>query len=80
MGYDNTNSGALFRNENKKSEKSPEFSGTINADGKEYWLAGWVKESKAGKKFFSLSLTAKDEQSQTTPQPEPAGIPDDIPF
>jgi len=55
MEYDNTNRGTLYRNENKKEENHPDYSGSLNVGGKEFWLSGWVKESKKdGKKFFSL--------------------------
>ena len=58
--YDNTNGGALFHNDRKEKETHPEFRGNINVDGKEYWIKGWKKSSKAGMKFVSLSVTAKD--------------------
>lgn len=59
--YDNTNSGALFKNERKETENQPDYTGSVNVEGTEFWLSGWIKESKAGKKFMSLSVRAKDE-------------------
>lgn len=75
MEYDNSNSGVLFKNDKKETEKHPDYTGTMNADGQDFWLSAWVKTSKAGKKFFSLALTPKEVR-------EPAGNeePDDIPF
>ena len=58
MPFDNTNRGVLFRNEKRTSEKAPEYEGKIDINGKEYRLAAWIKESKAGKKFFSLSIAS----------------------
>lgn len=72
MQYDNTNSGVLFRNEKKQSEKHPDLNGSINSDGRDYWLSAWVNESKDGKKYFKLSLTPKDEQRQPAPRQQPA--------
>lgn len=59
MAYDN-NSGALFKNDRKKTEKHPDFTGTINVNGDEFYLSGWSKEAQqSGKKFISLSVTPK---------------------
>lgn len=79
--YDNTNSGALFRNDRKESERHPDYTGSINVEGKEFWLSGWLRESKAGKKFFSLSVREKEAKPET-PRPS-AGDPaldEDVPF
>ena len=66
MSYDNTNSGMLSRNDRKEKDTHPDFKGAINVDGVDYWLSAWVKEGKPGgkmegRKFFSLSLTPKDD-------------------
>lgn len=58
--YDNTNRGALFKNDKREKESHPEYKGSINVGGNEYWLSAWVKEGKRGK-FFSLSVKAKDD-------------------
>jgi hypothetical protein len=72
MSYDNTNSGMLARNDKKETEKHPDFKGSINVDGVEYWLSAWVREGKeggkmAGRKFFSLSVSPKE---QAAPKPK----------
>jgi hypothetical protein len=66
MSYDNTNSGMLARNDKKETEKHPDFKGSINVDGVDYWLSAWVKEGKPGgkmegRKFFSLSVSPKEQ-------------------
>jgi uncharacterized protein (DUF736 family) len=58
--YDNTNRGALFKNEGKESDSHPDYQGNINVGGKEFWLSAWIKESKAGKKYMSLSVKPKE--------------------
>lgn len=81
--YDNTNRGALFRNNSKEQDNHPDHTGSINIDGKEYYLNAWIKTSQNGNKFFSLSVKPKDEnQSQTTsPAKDSSSSHDgDIPF
>ena len=56
--YDNTNRGALFRGK-KEQESHPDYEGTINVEGKEYYLNAWLKTSKNGNKFMSLSVKPK---------------------
>lgn len=82
--YDNTNRGVLFINDRKESEQHPDRTGTINVGGKEYFLSGWLKTSKQGKQFLSLSVKPKDAAAAPRPATRPAPAqadPDDpIPF
>lgn len=88
MEYDNTNSGALFRNDRKQNENQPDHTGSINVEGVDYWLSAWIKTSKDGKKkFFSLAVKPKDEggfkSGQQAPSRSQQGVEpmhDDIPF
>lgn len=72
--YDNTNRGALFTNDRKEKETHPDFTGSINVDGKEFWIKGWKKTSKKGAKFLSLSVDPKEDQ------PKPAQSDEESPF
>ena len=59
------NSGVLFKEEQKKNEKGPDYRGSININGTEFRLAGWIKESQnSGKKFLSLSVDKDRNQQQ----------------
>lgn len=90
MAYDNTNSGIMARNENRKTDKHPEFSGSINVEGTDYWLSAWVNEGKPGgkmegKKYFSIKLSRKDGGGTTTgrssnPKDYDGIYSEDIPF
>jgi len=62
--YDNTNSGALFKNERKETEKHADYRGSINVEGHDYWLSAWLKTSRNGQKFMSLSVKRKDGTSE----------------
>jgi hypothetical protein len=65
--FDETNRGTLFREERpKEGPTDRDYSGSINIGGTEFWLSGWIKESKkTGKKFLSLSVKPKNEQTKT---------------
>lgn len=76
--FDNTNRGALFRNKEKEAETHPDYKGSINVAGTEFWLSAWIKESKAGQKFMSLSVKAKDDRQ--APKAKPADEDSEIPF
>ena len=68
--YDNTNRGVLFKNDRKEQDNHPDYKGSINIDGQEFWLSAWIKESQKGK-FMSLSVKPKDQQPQQRRAPPP---------
>ncbi len=74
MTYDNTNTGALFPNKNRKTENHPNLTGSINIEGVEHWLSAWTKVDKNNKKYISISLGAPKEarppQNPVTPEPQ----------
>ena len=61
--FDNTNRGSLFKNDKKETETHPDYKGQINVNGDEFWINAWLKTSKQGTKFMSLSVSPKDRQS-----------------
>ena len=84
MEYDNTNRGAIFRNDKKESEKHPDMTGALNVGGTEYYVSAWTKVSKKGSKFLSLSVKAKDAVAapaiQKAKEIVEEDFEDDIPF
>lgn len=72
MAYDNTNSVIIYKNDRRRDEKDAEYTGTVNVDGREFWINLWVKEGKpgtklAGKKFFSGKVRAKQPRTESQP-------------
>ncbi len=67
MAYDNTNRAVLFKNENKKTETHPDYTGNLNFEGVDCFLDAWIKTSESGRKFMSLSVKRKDKQTQEAP-------------
>ena len=73
------NSGVLFANDKKETEKHPHYKGNITVDGKDYWLSAWVKEGKSGK-FMGLAVSPKEEY-QPKQAPKKASFDEsDLPF
>jgi hypothetical protein len=75
--FDDTNRGVLFREEKKSEPADRDYSGSINIAGVEYWLSGWIKTSKKGSKFLSLSVRPKAEAKPVEAKPE---LNDEIPL
>ena len=83
MSYDNTNSGALFKNADKKTDKHPDYRGDINVGGVDHFISAWLKTSKNGTKYMSLSVTEKNANNTRSPpksKPVEDEFNDEIPF
>lgn len=85
MSYENKPlSGALFKNENKRTEKHPDYRGPFyGADGEEMEISAWLRESKKGQRYMSIQVGPKwTPQEARKPQEAPTGEDpnDEIPF
>ena len=84
--YDNTNRGSIWKNEKMRPDKNdPEFTGSLNVNGAEYWVSAWKRKPDASDKAPALSFSIKRKEKDATPQrPVGAGrnadMNDDIPF
>lgn len=81
---DRPGSGIFFREDNKKSERAPDFSGRLVLDDEtmdalvaarrageplEVSIAGWGKQGQSGKSFISMKVqAARSNQSQPSPR------------
>ena len=82
--YDNNNRGQLWGNDKKDSPKHPDFKGSINVDGVEYWLSGWKRKAGANPKApaLSLSISPKDGAANSFKKEQSAADTsfDELPF
>jgi hypothetical protein len=85
--YDRTNTGIVGKNTKKEKDSHPDITGSINVEGKEFWLNGWQKKRNDGTgTFYSLSVKPKEAKSEQRQEPKAqqakAGdqFDDDIPF
>ena len=83
------NSGALFKNEHKEKDTHPDYRGPCVVNGKVLEISAWIKKSKAGKTYMSLSFGepykkeqryAGDEDTAPRKPVKVSDIDDDIPF
>lgn len=93
--FDDEMRGAAFKNDRKtKGDNRPNYTGTVQIEGTEYWVSVWIQEAKSGKregeKFLSFAFNEKDEDggsrksSRSKPsrqEEDPAeDFDDEIPF
>jgi uncharacterized protein (DUF736 family) len=71
-GYDNTNSGALFKEENKRDETDRDHSGRFNFAGRDWWASGWVNEDESGK-WLRVSLAEQNGSDRAAGKLRPVG-------
>lgn len=80
MSNDRTNTGTIAKNTRKTEDKHPDIAGTINVEGKEFWLNGWLrKNSQDGSTFYSLSVKPKEARGYSRDKSN-RQIDDDQPF
>lgn len=79
--YDNSNSGALFKNAKKVDESQPDYTGECEVGGVKHRISAWLKTSKAGKKYMSLAFMLAQETYREGVRHDPEGATDEsIPF
>ena len=94
--YDNTNRGAIWKNDRKTKETHPDYKGSIapqhtcskcsHTETTDYWLNGWLPDENASKNAPKLKFSVAPKEP---PKPIPAAendeltnsaFDDDIPF
>ena len=77
--YDNTNRGVLFNNDRKANANHPDFKGSLNVDGKEFWVSAWNKQGSKGS-FISFSIEEKKDANQTQNSKKTQFDESEVPF
>jgi len=72
---------SIFKNEEKKSEKSPDYSGNVEINGEKFRVALWVKQAKNGKAYLG-GLVSEETLKPAAPKQEVASksYATDLPF
>jgi hypothetical protein len=82
MAYEQRdNSGSMFKNTRKDSDRHADMTGSIMVDGQEYWVNAWRKVDKNNNPWYSFSLKKKEPRQGGGNPPSPRTVSDDeIPF
>lgn len=60
--FDNNLRGVLFKNDRKEKDSHPDYKGSCEIEGVEFWLSAWIKDGQKGK-FMSISFQEKESQN-----------------
>ena len=82
MTYDNTNRGAIWRNDNKQKDTHPDFKGQLNVNGEEYWVSAWKRKPDASPNSpaLSFSIQPKEQSQHNQQKADQPSFEDDLPF
>jgi uncharacterized protein (DUF736 family) len=77
-----TGTGSLFKNDEKLTEAHPDYKGSCMIDDKKFYISAWIKESREGIKYMSLSIQPPLKNGALTKpaRKTAAQADDDIPF
>ena len=67
---DNTNRGAIWPNKKKEKDTHPDFTGSLNVDGVEFWVNAWKRKEGAPSNAPSLSFTVRPKEAKEDHQSE----------
>lgn len=60
--YDNTNRGSIWKNDKKVKDTDPDFTGSVNVAGVEFWVNAWKRKEGANPKAPALSFSIKPKE------------------
>lgn len=64
MAYDERNCGIIRKNDKGDNPKRPDYKGSLDVDGVQYWVSGWVrKRNSDGSPFLSIKVEKKEQQN-----------------
>ena len=68
MSYDNTNRGQIWKNDKKEKDTHPDFKGSVNVEGVEYWVSAWKRKPDAHPKAPALSFSIQPKEDKPEDQ------------
>lgn len=73
MQYDNTNRGAIWKNEDRRPDKNdPHFQGVVNVNGVDFQLSGWLPDpERKGPKTPAMTFSVRESKPKQNQEPKP---------
>ncbi len=63
----NENRGAIWKNLRKERDTHPDFTGSLNVNGVEFWVSAWKRKEDAPAKAPALSFSIKPKEDRAAP-------------
>ena len=70
MNYRKTNRGLIWSNQRKDQDAQPDFEGSLNVKGEEFWVSAWKQSEGADHGSQSLTFTVRPKDEAAIEQPK----------
>ncbi len=70
MNYANTNQGQIWPNDRKEDDTHPDFKGSLNVKGEEYWISAWKQKGGPNPEKMTLSFSVQPKDNLPKEQPK----------
>lgn len=72
---------SLFKNKDRTKETDRDYRGEAKIGGQDFWLSGYVNETKSGEKYINITFKPKDAQARAHGSAKtPVDLADEVPF
>ena len=68
MNYGNTNRARFWPGQQKEKDAQPDFKGSLNVKGEEFWISAWKKKGGENNKAPVLSFSVQPKDKPTIDQ------------
>jgi len=62
MNYGNTNRGQIWPNDRKENDTQPDFKGSLNIKGEEFWISAWKQKEGVDSKAPGISFSVQPKK------------------
>ena len=59
MNYSDSNQGQIWPNDRKVNDTQPDFKGSLNIKGEEFWISAWKRKGGENSKTPSISISVQ---------------------